>query len=798
MDPHDIARRLVSEGVATLPDVGPLPLAAVHAVYAAVLAHGPWLPLITLDARHARTAADVHAADLAGLVYAGRGVPRGNLAAAVRSRGGLLLVQGDEHAPAFGTLLHPAATDPTTRRQRGVLAAWLAGGEPALLLGGIGVGRSSLAVAACPGVEVVRDLDELAPHALAPILPRLEVSPPNRGGPRGARPNHPAIRGLLGEDARFCHLLEDALRVAPSAVPVLVLGETGVGKEPLARLLHNASGRRGQFVAVDLTSRNANLVDDDLFGHVPGAFEGARTPREGAIRRAHRGTLFLDELGDLPPSVQQKLLRVLEGGEVQPLGSDALHPVDVRVVAATNADLEAMVRAGTFRSDLYHRLAGAILRPPPLRERGEDVLLLASAFAAELGTSLAPDAGPALLARSFPGNVRELRRLVEGAAARTRGPLGAADLREERRPWAVTASGELRNLPRRLALRLEALQITVGAPAERGPECLRNAMAFGLAGRPVTAAAVRALLEAPWWGNFLEIERKLAAIQAQPAGPVDVADIGRLFPIAVHAREPIVAVVHPALREDGGVSGFVQSFSTGALIVGRARSRGDLGPRAAWASAIVGDASLSFLAFPHLADLSRCQLVVHRVEGGLAVEVPPDTTLSVEVERLDGGRGRRIGTGASIRVLRGTDPVLELWIFLGEDWAKPLAARLAREADVVNDTMRGGPRRAWSVGGDEREFLRDVLLRFVRGDREFAPTLRDALAERPDLAELRAYLGSANPSQSFARLVQNPANELLRTTIRAALRDDGLLDRARLRLPTLVRTALVVPADEPG
>jgi hypothetical protein len=772
----DLIERLASTRSALLPDVGPMWLAAVHAVYEAWITREPWLPLVVLEARHASTVEHVHASDLHGFVYAGAGVPRTNLAAAVAARGGVLLAQGTERATAFGTLRTAPELDPSTRHQRRVLSAWVAGGEPALLVGAVGVGRESLARAALQDVDVVRDLEELDPRQLAALLPRLEPPRVSRGGTRGQRPAQPAP-GLIGMDARFCAMLDSAVSYAPTRLSLLILGETGTGKEPLARFIHDVSGRRGPFVPVDLTSRSPTLVDDDLFGHVPGAFADARTPREGALRQAHRGTLFLDELGNLPTNVQQKLLRVLEDGLVQPLGSDARHPVDLRIVAATNVDIEAMVLAGTFRADLFHRLAGAILRPPPLRERGDDVILLAEHFAAERGLHLEPGAGEALLARSFPGNIRELRGLIDAAAAR--GSLSPHALREVRRPLVVTTSGDLTALPRRLALRLQALQLAVAPPAERGAECLRNAVAFGLSGRPITPAALRVLGAAPWWGNFHEVNRKLSALHALPAGPIDAADIGRLFPIAVESREPIVAVLHPYRREsDGGVGGFVQTFVTGALVLGRARGRADLGARAAWIEGLAGDSSLGFLSLPHPLDLSRVQLLIRRGPRGLVLHVAPDTLLRVDVETLH-------DRALVVRVLRGDEPVVEAWVFLGDDWAESLAGRLEAHGRV-NETLRGGAKRAWRASQAEHDLLCGFIHQLYATGRDFTPALREWLAEHPQFVELRQYLNTTNVSQSFSRFLV-PSNPELRAALREIVLTKGY-DAARL--PALVRQAV--------
>jgi two-component system, NtrC family, response regulator AtoC len=224
--------------------------------------------------------------------------------------------------------------------------------------------------------------------------------------------------------------------VAPSLISVLVLGETGVGKDVVAREIHRLSTRAGgPFVAVNSAALADAILESELFGHARGAFTGAVDAKIGLIEAAHGGTLFLDEIGDLSLSAQAKLLRVLETGEVLPVGSVRPKKVDVRFVAATNRDVWARVGERQFRDDLYFRLSGAILRVPPLRERRSDIEALAARFAARAAARLDrrppafdPDALAALEAHEWPGNARELRSVVELAVALSR---GAATLRPE-------------------------------------------------------------------------------------------------------------------------------------------------------------------------------------------------------------------------------------------------------------------------------------------------------------------------------------------------------------------------------
>ncbi|MFO7181816.1 MAG: sigma 54-interacting transcriptional regulator, partial [Pseudomonadota bacterium] len=210
-------------------------------------------------------------------------------------------------------------------------------------------------------------------------------------------------------------------RIAPTDTTVLIQGETGTGKEAVASAIHAASRRaKKPFVAVDCGAIAEHLIESELFGHVRGAFSGAVQDRAGLFEAAHEGTLFLDEIGELPLSLQPKLLRVLETREVRRVGSNSARKVDVRVVAATNRPLSEAVNDGTFREDLYYRLAVVEVMLPPLRARREDIPVLAQHFYSRFaGTDepLPPAFVEALVARAWPGNVRELRNFIERAVS---------------------------------------------------------------------------------------------------------------------------------------------------------------------------------------------------------------------------------------------------------------------------------------------------------------------------------------------------------------------------------------------
>ncbi|MEZ0471013.1 sigma-54-dependent transcriptional regulator [Luteimonas salinilitoris] len=229
------------------------------------------------------------------------------------------------------------------------------------------------------------------------------------------------LRGIVWADAASERVLSLACQVARSELPVLITGPNGAGKEKYAEILHaNSAVRDGPFVALNCGALPGELIEAELFGADAGAYTGANKAREGKFEAADGGTLFLDEIGNLPPAGQMKLLRVLETGRFERLGSNRERQVRVRVVSATNTDLPAAIAAGTFREDLYYRLNAIELKLPPLAERQDDILPLARHFLPP-GKTLGRDAERALLRHPWPGNVRELRNAVQRAALLTPG-----------------------------------------------------------------------------------------------------------------------------------------------------------------------------------------------------------------------------------------------------------------------------------------------------------------------------------------------------------------------------------------
>jgi len=240
---------------------------------------------------------------------------------------------------------------------------------------------------------------------------------------------------MIGVSAPMRELFQTAVRVAESDLPVLLLGESGTGKDLLAQEIHTRSRRaRHRIVALNCAALPENLVESELFGYEKGAFTGALTARAGKFELAHQGTLFLDEIGDMDPATQAKILRAVESGSVERLGGTRNIPVDVRLISATNTELQAAIRKGAFREDLFYRLAGVTLYLPPLRQRADDIPLLIDRFWQDArhrhgraGPELTQEAILSLCHAPWPGNVRQMRNVVEKLFVLARGDRVAAE-----------------------------------------------------------------------------------------------------------------------------------------------------------------------------------------------------------------------------------------------------------------------------------------------------------------------------------------------------------------------------------
>ena len=266
------------------------------------------------------------------------------------------------------------------------------------------------------------------------VLRILAASSDQSGGAGGG--------DMVGKSPALTEMRRRIERVAPSKIAVLIAGESGTGKELAARAIHAASGRRGRFVAINCGAISPSLVESELFGHEKGAFTGAQARKAGVFEEADGGTLFLDEIGELPLSLQPKLLRALEQQVVRPVGGSGERAVDVRVVAATHRDLLRLVEVGAFRLDLYHRLANFAVCVPPLRERKSDIPLLARRFLDEIALDQGPrqlskEALAALCENPWPGNIRELKNALFHAAIMSG---GRVILREDLPPVTLPAT----------------------------------------------------------------------------------------------------------------------------------------------------------------------------------------------------------------------------------------------------------------------------------------------------------------------------------------------------------------------
>ncbi len=313
--------------------------------------------------------------------------------------------------------------------------------------------RTALQEGACDYIEKPLDLDEL----------RVVVQ---RAAERTARQRiirelrehldkHYGFEGIIGHSAGMIRILETVRRIARSNLPVLVQGESGTGKELLALAIHNNSRRKNaRFVALNCAGLSETLLEDELFGHVKGAYTGATADRKGRFEYADGGTIFLDEVGDMPATMQAKLLRVLENGEVVRVGANEPIHVDVRIISATNTDLEGRVKDGRFREDLFFRLNGVTIRIPPLRERREDIPQLIEHFINLANeshdtkvTGITAEARRALMGFDWPGNVRQLRNIIENMIVLAgEGKLSVEDLPAELRGAAQGVEAQTTDL----------------------------------------------------------------------------------------------------------------------------------------------------------------------------------------------------------------------------------------------------------------------------------------------------------------------------------------------------------------
>ncbi len=359
----------------------------------------------------------------------------------------------------------------TVAQQVGLKATAVASAEEAMdviELSAIDIVLTDLKLPGTSGLELLKNLREMHPHIAAIVLTQYGtidsaieatktgaldyVTKPFRIEELRARLEHamheadlqqenrmlreqlhhgqPGFGKLIGLSPKMQKVYKTIEKAAGHEYPVLVLGESGTGKELIARSLHMMGPRKdGPFVPVDCSSLVPTLIESELFGYVRGAFTGAMQSKQGLLETANGGTVFLDEIGDMPPDLQARLLRALQEREIKPVGSTDRKRINVRVVAATNRDLEAAIRSGTFRQDLYFRLNVVQIKLPPLRDRKSDIPLLVTAFLEKYSPPEEPvrtisvDTMRRLMAHDWPGNVRELENAIERGVAMSAGPV---------------------------------------------------------------------------------------------------------------------------------------------------------------------------------------------------------------------------------------------------------------------------------------------------------------------------------------------------------------------------------------
>ncbi len=347
-------------------------------------------------------------------------------------------------------------------------------------LGGIEEAVRALQLGACDFLTKPIDLDNLC-LVLHRCLHKLGLQE-EVTRLRSQMASNPSYHDILSRNPRMHAIFELIGQIAPTSTTVLIEGETGTGKERLAAAIHRASRRPGHLVAVNASAVPESLLESELFGHEKGSFTGAVGQRKGRFELAHQGTLFLDEIGDVPASMQARLLRVLQDRQFERVGGTETLQVDVRIVAATNRSLHQMVKKGTFREDLFYRINVVKIDLPPLRERLEDVPLLAEHFACryahpdEPRKSFSPRAIEVLLSYSWPGNIRELENVVQRACLIARGPVIEPDNlpRElnnpslEKRPMTVDLSKPLPELIREAVATVEAQYLRKALKKVRG------------------------------------------------------------------------------------------------------------------------------------------------------------------------------------------------------------------------------------------------------------------------------------------------------------------------------------------
>ncbi|MCB9793185.1 MAG: sigma-54-dependent Fis family transcriptional regulator [Alphaproteobacteria bacterium] len=649
---------------------------------------------------------------------------------------------------------------------------------------------------------LARDVDVLSVAQREALGVALSVEPTS--APRYLdiqRPRDPlsesAFAGLVGEGAALALALRQARVMGPDrGLNVLIQGEPGVGKERLAEALHAlSSDPRQPFVAVDMASRNDGVIESELFGVLKGGFTGAYQARTGAAGRADGGTLFLDEIGNVSLDLQAKLLRLVQEGEVVPVGGSEPIPVNVRVVAATNADLKQMARQGRFRADLLHRLSGALIELPALREHPEDIPEIVSRFLAqaypEQNWTVSQEATALLAEAPWEGNVRALQAVIRRAVNRAavegddavihprhldeglRSPGVALGFVTSSQPEELFDGPDGPLLTRALNLRWPVPSLRTRSAASR-----RHLVLHLCGGRVLSEELVERLVGQPWWrGEVSALESWLAVLRLAPPGLITETSLPlglQALPIAEEAG-PLVLMTHAAIDDfSGEVVGQTRTLEAGVVLVGRGRSPWIAPPadplsqeRRRWLDEALQGARGAFVALDDVPALSRAHLLLERSASGIVLRQVPGTNGEVEMRPPSDPRWRPLGVGPTEVEERGValrfreageaEAFLTVLVFDGllsvQELGHALVSASARGPAHV--TRRGGGSGAstlavtpvakgptrWPLSDVERSALIEMLISCIRSGQSRAGFYMRWLSERQDDAELHVLTG---------------------------------------------------------
>lgn len=759
---------------------------------------------------------------------------------------------------AFGYLdqFYGVATDPDLDPIRRVLSAHCATSLPVCLLGEDGVGKRALAqwihanTATTPLNHIhspqdtyiagrwslfanVECLPDEQHHSLNQALNqhKVHIKPSWPAPSSKPRPTHRAFDPIIGNNAQLVDLLWSLDAVATSTLSVMILGEAGVGKELIARAVHDASGRTGPFVALDMGALPDTLAESALFGHKKGAFTGAVKDRIGALRKAHQGTLFLDEIGNVSPTIQAKLLRALQEGCVRPLGSDQTIDVDVRIISATNQNIQEMSRRGEFRLDLLTRLNAVLAHVPPLRERTDDIETLAAHILSAQGAhTLSERAIQCLLSYSWPGNIREMINVLRYASALAEDqriePQHLQSIQTDQpQPVIVTCFDadsleQLVHIQPHAKRRLTTVCMDIPPVRHRSMDAKKQIILAHLDGRPIQPSALHLLAEHAWWGNLPEMSMTLRALCANSTGILRVEHICDHLPQVVNALDhaPIHVLQHPTMDRTGNIDGLSWDFDAATLVIGRIPHRQLLDSQdqrmSQWRRYMDTHSTgePGFLSFDLLRRLSRVHALVTRNPNGLLVHRMPNSGLALYAGPLDGPleaveitRPVECGQALELRiVLPDERPYLQLFVFNG-----PLArvrwlnATLQRAEDVragvlktqYNTMMTQNDQaktRVWTLNEAETQILIDIICSYAGGGfKNHIIEALQGLEQNPQFHALVSYFEHApRATQYMVRLCEKTENKPLRLGIQQRYAQMPHPERFLHTLPTGLRRLL--------